>query len=460
MPAINLPVHSYRLNSITANNCRLINCYAEQMPVGKQPVRLTRAPGLEVFSTPTAGIGRGLHVFQEVLYAVVGTTLYSINSSGVATSIGTIAGSAPCSIANNGIHMVIGTNGGTWYTYDGTTLAAIADADFTSRGAKVCDFVDNYIAFIEPDSGRWFISDLADATAYDALDFATAEGAPDNLVSLITDHREVVLFGETSSEIWYNSGVSGFPFERSPGGFMELGCAATLGRCKLDNSVYWLANDLTVRRLNGNTPVRVSHHGFEERLRSYSTVSDCIAYPYTFNGHLSVVFRFPAVGECWVHDITTGEWHERQSYGYSGWNVSGFADCYGKVLVQNSLTGQIGYMSNSTYTEFGNIQRAEWTYQNIYVDHSRRFHSLLEMVCETGVGLVTGQGSDPQITLEKSDDGGRTWNTMPTRTIGAQGRYKTRARWHRLGASRDRVYRGSISDPVQLCVTDTILEVA
>lgn len=454
-----LPVHSYRANSITANNCRLINCFAEAMPDGKSPVRLTRAPGIAAFSSPTSGVGRGLHVMDGVLYAVVGSTLYSINSSGTAASLGTISGSSPVSMANNGSELVIGQSGGTWYIYNGS-LAAISDTDFTARGAKVCDFVDNYIAFIEPASGRWFISDLAAATSYDSLQFATAEGAPDDLVSLITDHREVVLFGETSTEIWYNDGSSGFPFARSPGGFIELGCAATLGRCKLDNSVYWLASDLTVRRLNGTTPVRVSHHGFEERIRGYSSVSDCIAYPYTFNGHLCVVFRFPSAGETWVLDITTGEWHERQSYGYSGWNVSGFADCYGKILVQNSLTGAIGYMSNSTYTEFGNIQRAEWTYQNVYQEHQRGFHGLLEMVCETGVGLATGQGSDPQITLDKSDDGGRTWVTMPTRTIGAQGRYLTRARWHRLGASRDRVYRGSISDPVQLCVTDTVLEVS
>jgi hypothetical protein len=355
--------------------------------------------------------------------------------------------------------LVIGQDSGTWYVYSGS-ISTISDTDFTARGAKVCDFIDNYIAFVEPSSGRWFTSDLAAATSYDSLNFATAEGAPDDLVSLITDHREVVLFGVTSSEIWYNDGSSGFPFARSPGGFIELGCAAVLGRCKADNSVYWLASDYTVRRLDGTTPIRVSHHGFEERIRSYSTVSDCIAQPYTFNGHLCVVFRFPTAGETWVLDVTTGEWHERETYGYDGWNISGVAEVYGKVLVQNAVSGAIGYFSNSTYTEFGTTQRAEWTYQNIYGEHIRLPHSSLEIVCETGVGLVSGQGSDPQLTLEFSNDGGRTWTTLPTRTIGAQGEYKTRVKWHRLGASRDRVYRASISDPVQLCVTDTILEVA
>lgn len=459
MAQINLPVHSYRLNSVTASNARLINCYAEPL-VGKQPIRLTRAPGIPVFSTPTSGAGRGLHVMAGVLYAVVGSTLYSISSSGVATSIGTIAGTLPCWMANNGTQLAIGSDGGTWYVYNGSSLAAISDGDFTSRGARGSAFIDNYIAFVEPSSGRWFVSDLANATSYDALNFATAEGHPDRTISLIVDHREVILFGENTTEIWYNAGLSGFPFERSPDGLLELGGVANLGQAKLDNSVFWLASDLTVRRLEGRTPQRVSHHGVEERIRGYDDVSDCQAYPYTFNGHLCVVFRFPSAGETWVYDITTQEWHERQSYGYTGWNVSGVAECYGKVMVQDSLTGEIGYFDNETYTEFGEVQRAEWTYQNVYGENSRLFFSSLEIVAETGVGLATGQGSDPQLTLEVSDDGGRTWRTLPTRTIGAQGEYKTRVRWHRLGQSRDRVYRASISDPVELSVTDTVLTLA
>ena len=457
MPSIQLPVHSYRLNSITAANSRLINCFAEVVPEGKQPIRLTRAPGIATFSSPTAGLGRGVGYALNALYAVVGGTLYSVSSAGVATSIGSILGSGPCWLTANSTQLVVGQDSGTWYVYDGTTLSTITDTDFTSRGAKSAQFIDNYISFVEPVSGRWFISDLAAATSYDSLNFATAEGAPDNLVTHAVDHREAVLFGESSTELWYNAGASGFPFERSPGGFLELGALAVRGHCKADNSIFWLASDYTIRRLVGQTPQRVSHHGFEERIRTYSTVADCESYSYTFNGHICAVFRFPTAAATWVFDVTTGELHERQSYGSGGWNISGITDAYGRVIVQNANSGALGYLDSSTYTEFGAIQRAEWTYQNVYSENTRFPHSSLEMVCETGVGLATGQGSDPQITLEISNDGGRTYTTLPTRTIGAQGHYLTRVKWNRLGLPRDRVYRGSISDPVQLSVTDTIL---
>jgi len=80
-------------------------------------------------------------------------------------------------------------------------------------------------------------------------------------------------------------------------------------------------------------------------------------------------------------------------------------------------------------------------------------------VLETGVGLTTGQGSDPKIMLEKSDDGGETWQSMPDREFGKRGERLSRAVWHNLGSSRQRVYRAAVSDPVPVTITDTILEV-
>lgn len=461
MPSIIIPVHSYRLNSRTASNSRLVNCFAEAVPQGKQPVRLTRAPGIVTHATPGVGAGRGLAVLNESLYAVIGTGLYTVSAGGTEDYLGEIVGTGPCSMAANSYQLAIGTDGGTWYVYDSSLavspLAQITDPDF--RGARRAGFVDNFIVYVEPVSGRFFCSDLADAIVYDSLDFATAEGAPDNLVTLIVDHREVILLGSASGEIWYNaSNGAGFPFERSPGGFLELGALAVAGVTKADNSVFWLASDKTIRRLNGTTPTRVSHHGVEEKIAGYATVSDCEAYAYTWNGHICAVFRFPTAGATWVFDITTGEWHERQTYYYADWRVSGFAECYGKTWVQDSVTGAIGYLSNDTCTEFGGIQRAEWTYQNVYRERKRQFHTSLEIVADVGVGLLYGQGSDPRLTLELSNDGGVTWTALPTETLGAQGEYGTRVIWNRLGMSPDRVYRCSISDPVPLSVHDTVLE--
>jgi hypothetical protein len=46
---------------------------------------------------------------------------------------------------------------------------------------------------------------------------------------------------------------------------------------------------------------------------------------------------------------------------------------------------------------------------------------------------------------------------MTDRPLGEIGQYRERARWHRLGRSYNRVYRASISDPINRKVVETKL---
>jgi len=67
----------------------------------------------------------------------------------------------------------------------------------------------------------------------DALDFASAEGDPDYNVGTIVSHRELIVFGETSGEIFYNSGDPDFPLTRNQSGTFDIGCAATYSIAKI-----------------------------------------------------------------------------------------------------------------------------------------------------------------------------------------------------------------------------------
>ena len=68
---------------------------------------------------------------------------------------------------------------------------------------------------------------------------------------------------------------------------------------------------------------------------------------------------------------------------------------------------------------------------------------------QTGVGITTGQGSDPQVMMQYSDDGGKTWSFELWGTIGQIGQYFTILDWRRLGRSKQRIFRFKITDPVQ-----------
>jgi hypothetical protein len=455
-----LPIHSYQHSSRPVGAERMVNCFAERAPPeGKAPVSVMRAPGTILACYLSNMGGRGLYAWNDSLYAVDGGTLWHISSDHSATSLGSISGTGAVSWAVNATQLVINAAPDAFYS-DGASVTQITDADYTSRGGASSISIDGYILFREPNTGRFFSSDLDDAASYDALMFATAEGFPDNIVGMIADHRQAVLAGAQSMELYYNAGRSGFPFARDTNGFLELGCAAGNSLAKADNSIYWLASDLTVRRLVGLTPTRVSQHGVEQAIRSYARKSDAIGMAYTQDGHVFYVLTFPTDGHTWTYDVTTGEWHERESYGDTRWKPCATAFCYDRNYVQDYATGKIGYLDPDTYTEYGLTHRSSFTFANgAYNNGHRTFHSLLEVMAETGVGLTSGQGSDPQIMLEMSDDGGRTWRSAPNKSLGAIGRYRDKVRWWRLGSSRDRIYRCSVSDPVKLTVSDAALEV-
>lgn len=457
MSRLQMPVHSYQLRSRPASPSRLVNCFADKLPPGaKAPYALTRAPGIATWTTVGNGPISAMHKALGYLWVVSGSKLYRVDSNKVVTEIGTVGLPTRIDMASS-ITTIVVVNEPDAYYYDTTTstFAQITDVDFTARGASDVEFLDNYLLFTEPGSGRFFGSDVGSATSFDSLNFATAEGSPDNLVGLKVDHRQVLLLGEETIEIWELVGGGGFPFARAANGFVEQGCFNGRTAAKQDNSVFWLAQDYTVRRLDGITPVRVSQTGIEQALGSV-TVGSGLGFSYSQEGHLFYVLQFPE--RTLVYDATTKEWHERETYSYPYWLAWSHAQFAGLELVGDVSSNRIGYLSPTTYADWGTTQRMEWTYQPVYAEGNRAFHDRLEVIMETGVGLTSGQGSDPEMMMDVSDDGGRTWQALPNKKIGKIGEHQQRVIWPQLGSSFDRVYRGAISDPIKATLIDTQLE--
>lgn len=455
MARLGLPIHSYSLRSKPASCARLMNCVAEALPKdAKSPVILVRVAGEELFVTVGVGPIRGLHFAFGKLFVVSGIGFYYVASDLSVTYLGDV-GTGAVSMDHNTDTIVIVCAPAAYYTDGVTAPAQIIDPDFVARGASKVRFLDNYLLFLEPNSGRFFWADLASATSFNALNFATAEGSPDDLLGMETDHRQAVLFGEVSVEIWESTGDSAV-FQRSVNGFIELGCFNGDTVAKLDNSLFWVANDYTVRRLNGTTPVRVSTHAVEQFL-STVTISSGSAFTYNQDGHFFYVLTFDQ--GTFVYDVTSGEWAERGSYGYDYWRWKQGATAFGFQLIGDSLSAVICKLNPLVYDENGTVQRMEWTYQPVYAENHRAVHRRLEVVLETGVGIITGQGSDPEMMMAYSDDGGITWTNLPTKKIGPMGQYTKRVHWERLGSARQRVYRGAISDPIKVVIADTQIEV-
>ena len=465
---INFIGGSYEGRSKDLNSQRCVNWYpviGGQMEADKAPIAMFPTPGLKTWHTSaTTAVVRGLHKYStaDMLYAVIGDTLYSINTSSVATALGTLNSSTGVVyMADNGNvgNQLMIVDGATGYIYNTSSgaFAAIADADFP--GAGTLTWQDGYFIISRPSTGQFWISASYDGTSWDATDYATAESDPDNLLRVFSDHREVWLFGPTSIEVYYNSGAT-FPFARKLDETIERGLGATASVAKEDNTVFWLDDQGLARRAAGYKPEIISTRQIEYQWSSYSTISDAIGFTYIQEGHTFYVLTFPTANKTWVYDISTGFWHERASYPspYTGrWRANCHAFFNRLNLVGDFENGKIYELSLDTYKDNAKIIKRTRTTKFLHKDRKKIFHKSLEIDFESGVGLVTSQGSDPQAMLSWTDDG-HTWSNEHWRSIGKIGEYDRRSVWNRLGSSRNRAYKLEIADPVKAVIIGAHLE--
>jgi hypothetical protein len=481
-------VMSYRHRSLPVSAQRLINWFAEKQPPGaKGDLVLLPTPGLDLFTTAGAGPIRGMAEMGGLLYVVSGRNVYKVTTSGTVTQVGSsdvIDAGGPVTMAENGTQMlVVVPETGEGFVVTSSTVTAVADADFPA--ASSVTFIDGYHVVTKKDSHQFFISAINDATSWDALDYASAEASPDNLVRAIRVGRELWLFGERSTEIWSNVGAADFPFLRVSGAFVERGCVARDSVATRLGTVFWLGEDRVVYRSDGFQPVRISTHAIEQAIAGYSVITDARGSLYEQEGHIFYVLHFPTQGETWVYDLATQLWHERESEGYGTWRCGVSLNWATGVVGGDSVNGRL-YAINPTRADENGDQVIRVATGNCFHSEGKRVvYTRLAAEFETGVGntlealeLIAAQAlvrvtqnddvritenGDTRITgiiplqipvsapvmLSVSDDGGRTWSSERWRNIGATGDYKTRVEWRRLGSAREMVFRLQLSDPTR-----------
>ncbi|MCF4166334.1 hypothetical protein L2U69_11820 [Zavarzinia compransoris] len=445
--------HSYTLDSLPASAQRCVNLFAEIQPEdARVPFILRSAPGTVEFAEMGDGPIRGIAWLGADLIVISGVKVYRLTAAGSSFYLGSMSADGAFSLAGGLGYVVMVDSPRAYYT-DGAAVTEITDDDFP--GASSVGYLDGYWIFTRPDSGQFFISSLLDPSAFESLDFATAEGAPDDTLRVLVDHREVWLFGARTTEIWVNTGVSPFPLERMGNAFIERGIGAPFSAAKLDNTVFWMGDDGIVYRAEGYVPRRISTHAIEQAIERYDRRDDAEGWTYTQDGHVFYVLSFPTAEVTWVYDGATQLWHERISGAkdHGLWRACCGVTAFGKVLVGDRSTGKVFALDPTAHDEAGGVLRRLAHSAPVRADGgARSTMSLLQMDIETGVGLIDGQGENPQAMLQWSDDGGRTWSNERWVSIGGIGAYKARARWTRLGSFRERVLRLAISDPVSVTI--------
>lgn len=489
MPQFAFVGQAYEAPMLLQDAEKLVNWYVEVTQNGdsKTPKALLGTPGLASLLTLGSGPVRGgwvlpagqtaLVVSGNQVFKVTIATAATATSSAVltATQIGQIStSSGPVVIRDNGAGgIAVISDGPNGYVVNLTKWTVNQIADPAWLGSSRIAFVDGWLVFNKPGSQIFYTSPLYwnGVSPMDATYFALKDTSTDDLVTFIEDKRELWFIGERTTEVWYDEGGATFPFGRLQGVTLQHGCAAAQTIARVGDSLVWLgANEQgqnTVKRTTGYQAADVSTIAVNKAIASYPVINDAIGYAYQEDEHLFYVLTFPTADVTWVWDATTNMWHERLSYDpaaglFHRHRSNCFMNFAGMRLVGDYQSGNLYQMARSVYSDNGAPlvcwRRAPHVWDES--DRERVFHQRLQLEFTPGVGLQSGQGSDPEVMLRWSDDAGQTWSNEHWQSIGAVGKTKNRAIWRRLGNARDRVYEAKFSDPVPRDVVGATLIVS
>ncbi len=445
-------VGAYQGRSRDVNYQRCLNVYPEFVDRdGKTNIVGYGTPGLTLKATPSKGGARsnGI-VFKNNMYFVLGESLVKIDSFYSVTAVGGLLTSfGRCVLSHNGIQLMV-TDGPNGYTWDDTTFSQIVDLDYPG-GTHTTHF-DAYSIVNKPNSQQFFISALADSTSWNALDFASAERHPDDLMAVISNRRELWLLGEYTTEAFYNSGNLDFPFDPISSAFIEWGINAPHSLQKFDNGIIWLGQTerggVFVVRSSGYSAKVVSERWLEEEFNNYQT-SDAEGYAYQQAGHEFYVLNFPTENKTWAYDATTKRWHERGTYGIGRNIVGGHVYFNGVNIGADFRNGKLYQIDLDVYTDDGRTIERIANSPPISVENKYLFWPSLELDFEEGVGLTEGQGSDPQVMLRISNDGGHNFSYEKTRSMGRIGEHLVRPIFRKIPRTREFTAEIRVSDPVK-----------
>jgi hypothetical protein len=468
------PSYTAKSNVVADEEC--INFFAEtnETPGAQTQRSYFGTPGLSVFTTFASGAARGQCWTGSRYFVVAGNLLVEVTADGTQTSWGEVGNDgATASIAASNIQLLIISNGRAFCFTLATNILQEVTPDLAGI-PKQAEYSDGYFIVCFEDSNKFQMSDILDGTTWPGIQVNGVSVFAENIVGIIVSHRELWVFGSQHAQPYQNTGSDEI-FDVIPGALIDTGLISTFGRNLVDNTIFWVSQDLRgarqAWRASGYTPQRISTHAVETALTSYANVDQLVSYAYQDGGHLFWVLYVPNADCTWVYDVAENLWHKRAEWHqntarwspHRSWNHT---YAFGKHLVGDWQTGSLYEMNLSFLDDNGTLIRRLRRSPTIVNEMNFIPHSRITVDFATGLGpqppLLDGDGNPraPQAMLRWSDDRGYTWSNEHVTDCGMAGQFNARAFWVRLGRSRYRVYELSVTDPIAWTIVDAYLDAA
>lgn len=465
---------SYVSQSSLAINERCVNLYPErnEVPGATSPYILCPTPGLDLLVTPPEPIGRGIFAQSGRCFPAIGQTYYELTTTpwSLVSRGALLRDQYPVTQTSNGDggnqNFITSGGRGDLFNLGTNTFTPGVVANATMGG-----FLDGFFIRFDINSSTIGLSNLQNGLVWDPTQFAQRSAAADPWRSMLIRYPLVWLFGEQTSDVWYNAGNFPFPLAPYQNVRIDDGIAAAFSAANLKNGPVWLARSSRgagyIVQAQGYRTVRVSTQALEFQISRYVKIDDAVSFTYTADGHEFYELNFPTQGVTWVWDSSLGVagWHERGHWNatksmYEAWGPQYHAYEFDAHIVVDLRTGSIYRMGNDLYADAdGDPMRRLRLAPGLRGDgKTRMFYDGFQLVLDQGIGLSTGQGSNPAVSMQYSNTAGKRWNSERIRRGAKKGELDHVTEWRNCGSTTGtRAFQVVMSDPVPWRIVDAQL---
>ena len=292
-----------------------------------------------------------------------------------------------------------------------------------------------------------------------------AQTNSDAIQAIAAVGSHLYLFGTKTVEIWQRGNGDGETWVKTSyttNASNGIQCPYSIAIC--GSTLYYLGSGESyakgIMKVDGNTYTKISDDWLEAKLLQER--SDTVyAFAYALGSHNFYVLQLPTVGETWVYDTDTNEWHQRTSRDkISGveiqWRVAAMLWFNGRFFAFCHDGNAYLHSEDWWYEDYGTEKSIPMTRHRqgaVIVNENAPF-VFNELAVECNVGHWDGAYRlSPKLLLEVSNDGGNTFGNVRSCSMGHEGQYSHRVRYHNLGINRLCVLRLTYSHPTALELT-------
>jgi len=419
-----------------------------------------RTEGLTLFATLPIGAVRSDPLINDgFIYVVSGNALYRVNSSGVATNLGSVGGSGRAKLQANSVpgdsQILILNGSGSGYIYNNANgLVAISDPDFFPSTSVT--ILDERFWLTRDGTNEFFGSDISDGTSYDPLTFASAEEAPDNVVANVAKKSALWVLGSDTTQYFQSYTDIILPLRAVKGASKEWGILAKDSLAEVNDSFAFLADDRTVRMMRGTQLIKISDLEFELKVKGngtttypgFTTITDAFGFFVDGPIHSTYYITFPSEGYTWGYDLNTGLSHIRESEGLGLWRVNSAVKFKDKIICGDSIDGKLWTLDPDNKTENSAIMRTKLVTPTVSYEKDVTI-PLIEIDME--VAQTTDPTADPKMIVYYTKDGGNTYTNKGHISLGKFGEHRKRVPlrlFGRLVRNKDFGLKLEVTDPV------------